>query len=424
MKGLTNHFRTGKRVLTPLMLTAILFSCKKEDLQQEQPFELQSAGGTLELAQATTPNSIFAEAFEGSSAFASYVSKQTNTSYGIGQSTSPLFGGSKVGRFELRDTDPEASGGTRTEVLFPAQANLNRWYSFAAYFPSAQYKYDAADETICQWHQEGGTSASISLRTEKDRLILCVIPTYKGTPQKYDVGAITKDKWNTIIMHTKHSSGSDGLIELWVNGQKVANRAGGNMYSLSTSGVSAPRWKLGIYKSKWNGTSTTSTNQRVLFVDNVKLGNENSTYDEVAAAYAGGSTTPTTPTEPSTPTSPTTSPSPITSFVLVNSGTEKDVVTITNGATISLSKYGLTKANIRTNTSSAFTSVKFELSGAQSKTATDSGAPYALHGDNGAGNFYYGNWNPPAVGTYTLKATPYAGSTAGTAASITFTIVK
>jgi hypothetical protein len=415
------------------MLTAVLFSCKKEDLQQEQSFELQSAGGTLEVAQATTPNSIFAEPFEGSSAFATYVRKQTGTSYGIGQSTSPLFGGSKVGRFELRDTDPEASGGTRTEVLFPEQTNMNRWYSFAAYFPSAQYKYDAADETICQWHQEGGTSASISLRTEKDRLILCVIPTYKGTSQKYDVGAIPKDKWNTIIMHAKHSPGSDGLIELWINGQKVANRTGGNMYSLSTSGVSTPRWKLGIYKSKWNGSSTTATNQRVLFVDNVKLGNENSTYEEVASAYTG-STSSTDPsgstgtTDPSGSTGSTTAPSPITSFVLVNSDTESDVVTITNGATISLAKYGLKKANIRTNSSSAFSSVKFALSGKQSKTFTDNAAPYALHGDSGSGNFYYGNWNPPALGTYTLKATPYSGDnasgTAGTAASITFTIVQ
>jgi hypothetical protein len=51
-----------------------------------------------------------------------------------------------------------------------------------------------------------------------------------------------------------------------------------------------------------------------------------------------------------------------------------------------------------------------------------------LHGDDGSGNFFYGNWNPPALGIYTLKATPYssndAGGTAGTSKTITFTIVK
>jgi hypothetical protein len=107
----------------------------------------------------------------------------------------------------------------------------------------------------------------------------------------------------------------------------------------------------------------------------------------------------------------------------VNAETEKDVQSITNGATISLSKLQLSKTNIRAVVSSG-TSVKFELSGKQSKTSTDDAAPFALHGDDGDGNFFYGNWNPPATGIYTLKATPYSGTTAGTAKTITFTIVK
>ena len=280
MSGLRNRIRYGKRMLTPMMLTAVLFSCKKQDVQETQQLELQSASAADAIASS---NLIYQEDFEDTSAFESYVRKQMSTSYGITQATSPVFGGNKVGRFEIRDDDPEASGGTRSEVLFPEQTNLDRWYSFAAYFPSGQYKHDDKDETICQWHQEGGTSGSISLRTEKDRLILCVIPTYKGTSQKYDVGPVTKDTWDTIVMHVKHSPDSDGLIELWVNGQKVANHTGGNMYSLSTGEVITPRWKLGLYKSKWNGDGTTSTKERVLYVDNVKLGNENATYDEMAS---------------------------------------------------------------------------------------------------------------------------------------------
>ncbi len=69
-----------------------------------------------------------------------------------------------------------------------------------------------------------------------------------------------------------------------------------------------------------------------------------------------------------------------------------------------------------------------ELSGEQSRRYTDSESPYALHGDDDDGNYYYGNWNPPALGTYTLKATPYteddAEGTAGNSKTITFTSVK
>ncbi|OKL39547.1 InlB B-repeat-containing protein [Pontibacter flavimaris] len=117
----------------------------------------------------------------------------------------------------------------------------------------------------------------------------------------------------------------------------------------------------------------------------------------------------------------------VTSFTLVNSATEKDIQAVVAGTTISLASLPTTKLNIRANTSPASVgSVKFELSGAQSLTYTDNGAPYALHGDDGNGNYYYGSWNPPAVGTYTLKATPYSGSkgtgTAGSPLTITFTI--
>lgn len=130
---------------------------------------------------------------------------------------------------------------------------------------------------------------------------------------------------------------------------------------------------------------------------------------------------------PDTTTPPPPTGAKVESFTLVNSATEGDVVTITDGAVLNLAALGVKKANIRANTSpSSVGSVKFELSGTQTRTYTDSEAPYALHGDDGSGNYYYGNWNPPALGTYTLKATPYSGAKgtgeAGIPLTITFTI--
>lgn len=422
MKGLRNHFCNGKRMLTPLMLTAVLFSCKKEDIQQpEQSFETQNAGAAVALSSS---NIIYSESFEGSSFFDAYVKKQTSTSYGITQSTGTVFAGSKAGRFEIRDGDPEASGGTRSEVLFPEQSNLNRWYAFSVYFPSAQYKYDSEDELIAQWHQGGGTTQSLCIRVGKDKWLLRVKPT-TSTTQYIELGALPKDKWTSVVMHVKHSSGSDGLIEMWINGQKVVNRAGANMYSLSSGQYETPRYKIGVYKADWNGTSTTETTQRVVYFDNVVLGNEKATYAEIAAAYSGSGSGSTD----SGSSGSTVAPSPITGFTLVNSATERDVVAIANGATISLSQYSLNVANIRTsNAPAGYASVKMELSGQQSKTYVDNQAPFALHGDSGTGNYYFGNWAPPATGTYTLKATPYTGSnatgTAGTPYSVTFTITN
>ena len=66
----------------------------------------------------------------------------------------------------------------------------------------------------------------------------------------------------------------------------------------------------------------------------------------------------------------------------------------------------------------------FNLTGAQTVNQTESVSPYALFGDNSGD---YNNWTP-AVGNYTLKATPFSGGggtgTAGTAATINFKVIN
>lgn len=132
----------------------------------------------------------------------------------------------------------------------------------------------------------------------------------------------------------------------------------------------------------------------------------------------------TTTPETTTPTSPTTSTA-ITSFTLVNAGTDKDVMTLTNGATFSISKLGTDKFNIRSNMGTVVGSVLFNLSGPLVYSYADSQLPYALTGDDGKGDYYRLIFKP---GTYTLKATPYsdikARGTAGTTSTISFTVTN
>ncbi len=430
MRKTGNFIRKNQRLLAVSLLMASIVSCKKGVVEPtvENTEDLNASVSTRALGS----NLIWSDDAESSSLFSTYVSKHTATSYAITAASNPVYQGVKSARFELRDSDPEVKNGTRTEISFPDDAtNLNRWYSYALYAPSDKFKYDDDDDVISQWHQGGGKTPALCLRVRKDRIFLRILGTW------VDIGAFEKDVWRAYVIHVKHSSGSDGLIEIWRDGVKIMNRSGANMYAV-TGDIHNPKLKMGIYKSNWNGSGTTMTNIRVLYFDDIRLGNENATYEDMVPTKNGS--TPTEPTEPTSPddgtssqppvtepTSPTTSNSVI-DFKLVNSHTEKDVVSITNGATISLSALNIEKANIRAVVSDGASSVKFELSGKQSKSYTDSDAPYALHGDNGDGNFYYGNWNPPALGTYTLKATPYSANkatgTMGTAKTITFTIVK
>ncbi|MDQ3292231.1 MAG: hypothetical protein M3Q05_13170, partial [Bacteroidota bacterium] len=115
----------------------------------------------------------------------------------------------------------------------------------------------------------------------------------------------------------------------------------------------------------------------------------------------------------------------VSSFTLMNADNESEIQTINSGSTINLNTLPTKNLNIRVNTTPATVgSVKMVLTGTQSNTKTETGAPYALFGDT---NGNYNAW-VPAVGSYTLTATPYSaasgGGTAGTAKTITFTFTN
>jgi hypothetical protein len=421
MRNKGNFIRNNQRLLAMSLLVASIASCNKGVMEPSVETYDDSTLNASVSAKAIG-NLVWSDNLDGSTFFKTVPSVQTATSYGITTASNPVYQGIKSARFELRESDPENHSGTRSEISFNSTTNLNRWYSYALYAPAASYKFDSNDDVITQWHQGGGKTPALCLRVKSDKLYLRVLgETW------VDLGAFDKDQWHAYVMHVKHSSGSDGLVEIWKDGAKILNRAGANMYKVGGD-ITNPGIKMGIYKSGWNGTSKTSSSIRVLHFDDIKIGNENATYADMVPTK-NGTTTPTTPDEGSTtlPTTPTTGLS-VTDLKLVNSATESDVVSISNGQTISLSALKLSKVNIRAVLSQDAGSVRFALSGTQSKTYTDNAAPYALHGDSGSGNFYYGNWAPPALGTYTLTATPYvsdnASGTAGAAKTITFTIIK
>jgi hypothetical protein len=221
--------------------------------------------------------------FEEANPFPSWLSKQTTTPYAIQIVEKPVYEGKQAARFELRDSDPENNNGTRTELSFPGPDNTtrpDRWYAFAVYFPRDDYDNDTSDEVICQWHQGGKATPSLCIRTKADRIHLRI----KGnidSKERIDLGAIERNGWQYYVIHVKHSSGGDGLVELWRNGVQLVNYVGANMYDLSSGVFHTPKWKLGIYKADWNGSSVTKTHKRVLYFDAIKIGDEHATYADM-----------------------------------------------------------------------------------------------------------------------------------------------
>ncbi|PSR52342.1 hypothetical protein AHMF7605_01790 [Adhaeribacter arboris] len=134
-------------------------------------------------------------------------------------------------------------------------------------------------------------------------------------------------------------------------------------------------------------------------------------------------------------TKPDTDPDPdpgsgseikVQSYTLINADTDREIKTLVNGETLSLSNLPTKNLNILANTSSGVVSLKLDLTGRWTLSKTESG-PYTLFGDekNSNGTVNYGGVVLP-VGNYTLKGTPYSASRgtgeAGSALTINFTI--
>ncbi|KAA9325646.1 polysaccharide lyase [Adhaeribacter soli] len=419
-----------KPFLALALFGVLATSCDKKEIDEAaKPSETSASS-------AKSANLIYEETMEGSSPFSTAHGIEAGSmSYGLTYVTNPVFTGKKAARFELRETDPLESTGKRVEVTIvkgsEGDIQKDTWYSFSQYLPT-DYAKDKEPEVINQWFQ--GSSPATALRIKDDTYHLHTGNSLSPDNRQYiSLGPVAKGQWTQFVLHFIHSNGSDGLIEVWRNGTKILTHKGGNMYS-----GELPKWKVGVYKSAFK-YGTSDVDKRVLYYDDIRVGNANATLAEMmgsaTTAPAPAPTEPApapAPTEPApapAPTEPAPAPAPtgqqVVSFTLVNAETNKDIMTIANGAAISLSTIKTSKVNIRANTSpSTVGSVYFALSGAGSKTRSDESFPYSLMGDS-KGDYY--NWTP-AAGTYTLKGTAYTGGnktgTAGTTLSINFTVKK
>ncbi|MFD1145291.1 cadherin repeat domain-containing protein, partial [Larkinella insperata] len=114
----------------------------------------------------------------------------------------------------------------------------------------------------------------------------------------------------------------------------------------------------------------------------------------------------------------------VVSFSLMNADSDQEIRVLQPGDQINLASLPTKNLNIRANTNPVTVgSVRMVLSGRQSRTQTETGAPYALFGDS---NGNYNTW-VPALGSYSLTTTPYTGAgatgTAGTPLTVAFSVV-
>ncbi|RZJ77944.1 MAG: hypothetical protein EOO20_28335, partial [Chryseobacterium sp.] len=98
------------------------------------------------------------------------------------------------------------------------------------------------------------------------------------TFERIDLGPITKNEWSDFVFHINWAHNEKGVVELWKNNKMLYSRINkANCYNDKLY----PYFKIGIYKWDWEGKSESTTSERTIFIDEVRIGNSKANYDMV-----------------------------------------------------------------------------------------------------------------------------------------------
>lgn len=203
---------------------------------------------------------------------------------------SPVATGSYSSSFDLINGYPASKERYRAEAWFSSKKGK---FSFEKeYWFSLDYRYEdwARDSNpeiapfqihtkpsrwahSCQFNNAVGTAPFLML-SENDEVRFY---TYPG--QISWRAPIQKQKWQTITVHFRISTGSTGFIEAWKDGIKLFRVDGANSSEYDACGgrMGEPFFNIGIYKWDWK-RKVTDSKRRHLLIDNLKIAEGTNAY--------------------------------------------------------------------------------------------------------------------------------------------------
>ena len=241
---------------------------------------------------------IFASDFEGGN-LNGWGKELAAVSYAaqIVDAPAPIRSGAKALRIELHQDDPDASGSRRAELTRGGDSqNGEYWFAFSVFLPK-DYVIDRSPEILAQWHNypdfvlgETWMSPPLSLQTSNGKWLINRLwddatvssnlsIAAKGFRRLHDLGlyAADVDRWTDWVFRIKWGwqASQDPKLEVYKNGVMVLNQNG---QPNTTNDVTAPYFKMGIYKWDWKQDPARSDlTTRVVYYDRVLIGDKNST---------------------------------------------------------------------------------------------------------------------------------------------------
>lgn len=191
-------------------------------------------------------------------------------------------------RTEIQLTDPKLE----------AKFGKNYWYGFSIFLPN-DYIPDNVWEIVAQWHGRPDGYPDFAPGTEYWRNPIMALRTTGGKwdvfntwdsktntgwidkdetdhrvyggSSTWDLGAYKTERWVDWVFHVKWSYQSNGILEVWKNGELVISRKGPNCFNDRRG----PYFKMGIYKGwqYWwkNDWSFDVAKERTLYHDELRI---------------------------------------------------------------------------------------------------------------------------------------------------------
>jgi len=222
--------------------------------------------------------------------------------------TSPVRYGKHAVKIEAQYNWNSVSNYTRTEItgkrndtgnhhtfFYPGEEN---WIGFSVYLPKNWKTDHSSEELLFQLHgNQGDRSPSLGLYVDGHKWYWHIRWVAKPNERKIDgeknlwKGEYEKGEWVDFVIHAKWSYSNDdyGFMEIWKNGTSLFKHKGPNCYNDDLK-IRGPQ--TGIYKWNWSNGNKFDVSERIIYLDEYKVGGANSTYDDVAPGKSNSKSSP------------------------------------------------------------------------------------------------------------------------------------
>jgi chitodextrinase len=249
---------------------------------------------------------LFDQGFEGENAWGNFKTGQdAGHAWSRQLSDTNAHEGTHSFRAEVRSgCDGFQSSGYRSEIEpMNIQDTGIMWYGFSIYFDtpfSGSNWTGSASGHYIQWHPNNGSgSATMALMGSDGKWNLVTNPSGGGGGVHHNTNTAITRGWHHFVFKVNWSN-TNGYVKVWIDGNLVydlAHGASSSYYGSETLNWNTAGRYLKIGMNRWGNCNTSACSGGsqgpcdtwILYYDNIRIGDAQATYNDVAPATGGGS---------------------------------------------------------------------------------------------------------------------------------------